>query len=343
MASISWSPAACLLCAGIVWLTPTAGAMAEDLQTECEEGIRFIRESLARSTDPAQRAALTEALRDAEREAGEREYDECLEAIEDAKIAVGGKQASQERVRKAPEHLEADEGLPVSVEDAFVPRPGEVEAKAGFVYDRVRRRTSGDEDEPRRSGRNRYTPRVELEAGILPGLAATIGGEYRFGDADETKNGEVEVGAKWNFLGAQGWWPALALSAGVALPYGYDNDTTETTLALLGSLPLGQGTDVPWLHANVAWSRAFNIEEDEERRDRYSAVLGLAVPVARSTGLIFDLVREQESEKHRYNNLVEAGVRHVLPGEFVLAGGAGVGFGNSETDFRLLVGLQKSF
>ena len=311
-------------------------------RAECETGITFIRDALARSTDAGQRSELARALRDAERELSEGEYDECLEAVEDAKTVMAGKEPPV-RAREAPEHLGADENLPVSVQDAFVPRPGEVEARAGFVYDRVRRRTSGDEDDPRRSGRNRYTPRVELEAGILPGLAATIGGEYRFGDADETKSGEVEVGAEWNFLGTQGWWPALALSASVALPYGYDDDTTETTLALLGSLPLGQGADVPWLHANVAWTRGFNIEEEEERRDRYSAVLGLAVPVARSTGLIFDVVREQESEKRRYNNLVEAGVRHVLPDDFVLASGAGVGFGDSETDFRFLIGIQKGF
>ena len=343
MGSIPRLPALRMLCAGCAFIAMTSAAAAEDLQAECEEGIRFIREALASATNPKQRAALTEALRDAEREAGEREFDECLEAIEDAKIAVGSQEPAPQRVRRALEHLEADEGLPVSVEAAFVPQPGEIEAKTGFVYDRVRRRISSDEDDGQRSGRDRYTPRFQLEAGILPGLAATLGGEYRFGNADETKNGEVEVGAKWNFLGAQNWWPALALAASVALPYGHDNETTETSVALLGSLPLGQGSDVPWLHTNVAWSRGFNIENEEERRDRFSGVLGLAVPVARSTGLILDVVREQESEKHRYSNLVEAGIRHVLPGEFVIAGGAGVGFGNSETDFRFLIGLQKAF
>jgi hypothetical protein len=43
------------------------------------------------------------------------------------------------------------------------------------------------------------------------------------------------------------------------------------------------------------------------------------------------------------SNLVEVGIRQALPGKRILAGGAGVGFGNSETDFRVLIGLQKSF
>lgn len=67
------------------------------------------------------------------------------------------------------------------------------------------------------------------------------------------------------------------------------------------------------------------------------------MPVAVSTALLFDFVREQESERHRVNNLLEVGLGHVLPGQLTLAGGAGVGVGNSETDFRVLIGPQKSF
>jgi hypothetical protein len=62
-----------------------------------------------------------------------------------------------------------------------------------------------------------------------------------------------------------------------------------------------------------------------------------------SAALLFDVVREQESERRRVSNLVEVGIRQALPGKRILAGGAGVGFGNSETDFRVLIGLQKSF
>ena len=162
-------------------------------------------------------------------------------------------------------------------------------------------------------------------------------------ECNDLVEGEVEVGGKWNFLGAREWWPALAVTASVALPYGYQNDTTETTLGLLASLPLGKGEDAPWLHANVSWSRAFNIDEEEERRNLFAGVLGIAIPVAERTGLLFDVVREHESEKSRYTNLLEAGVRHALPGDVVLAAGAGVGFGNSETDFRFLIGIQKGF
>jgi len=41
--------------------------------------------------------------------------------------------------------------------------------------------------------------------------------------------------------------------------------------------------------------------------------------------------------------LVEAGVRHALQDETVLAAGAGVGLGLDSADFRLLPGVQRSF
>jgi len=319
------------------------GASAQT-RAECEEGIRFIREQLSRAVNAEQRATLTKALRDAERELGEEEYDECLDAVDDAKSVSSGQPPTTARVREPTEALQADAGLPISVEDAFVPRPREVEAKSRFIYDRVRRRTTAEQDEGtlRRSGRNRYTPGAEVEVGLVPGLSAMLGTEYRLGDSDDAKSGDVEFGGNWNFLSAEDWRPALTVSASVSLPYGYQNGSVESSVALLASMPLGDVAEAPYIHANVIWTHAFD-NEDDERKDSFAGILGLAMPVAVSTALLFDVVREQESEPHRVSNLLEVGIRHVLPGQLTLAGGVGVGFGNSETDFRVLIGIQKSF
>jgi hypothetical protein len=322
---------------------PIDAAFAQT-RAECEEGIRFIRDALARATDPNQRATLTKALRDAQRELGEEEYDECLDAVEDAKSVSSGQPPATARVREPNEALQADTGLPISVEDAFVPRPREVEVRSRFIYDRLRRRTVGEEDEGtlRNRGRNFYTPGVEMEVGVARGLALTLGAEYRLGNADESKSGDVELGGKWNFLTVEDWRPALAVSANISLPYGYQNDSVESTLALLASIPLGDVAEAPYIHANVIWSHTFDADEDD-RKDRFAGIFGLALPVSSSTALLLDVVREQETERHRVNNLLELGIRHVLPGKWALAAGAGVGVGNSETDLRVLFGIQKSF
>jgi hypothetical protein len=71
---------------GFVWAAP---ARADDA-TDCQAGIDMIKAELAKKPSPAAAKKLEKALKDAEREAGEKEYSECFEAIEDAKAALGG-------------------------------------------------------------------------------------------------------------------------------------------------------------------------------------------------------------------------------------------------------------
>ena len=320
-------------------------------RADCEAGIRFITEALARETRADVRDELAKALRDAERELGEGEYDECMEAVEDARDAVGGAPAAARRPREADERLQADDGLPITVEDAFVPRRGEIEARLGFAYNRLRRSTletehdddDDDGDAPRkRSGRDQFVTEAEVEIGLGNGLSAMLGASYVVGNAEDVKNGELELGGKWNFLAQQEWFPALSISAEVSLPFGFRNDSTETTVGLLASKALGSGPEAPYLHANVFWIHAFNREEDA-RANRFVAVLGATVPITSSTALALDLVHGKDEEKGQITNLVEVGVRQMLPGGFRLGLGVGAGFGGSTTDFRALFGVQKEF
>jgi hypothetical protein len=344
VASSSRPPLAIVLCIAVAHLALGAAASRAQTRAECEEGIGFIREALARSADATQRGLLAKALRDAERELGEGEYDECLEAVEDAKAAAAGQSPAARPSQEPPDWLQTDTGFPVSVDDPFVPDPGESELRLGFIYDRVRRKLieGGDEGNGQRTGRNRYRPRAELEVGVVPSLSAMLATEYRFGDADDSKSGETELSGKWNFLSMQDWRPALAVEASVSLPYGFQNDTVEASLTLSGTMPVGDGAGRPYLHANAIWTHAFDPNPDD-RTNRFAGIVGLAIPVAESTGLLLDVLREQESERGRVSNLAEIGLRHALPGNFLLAVGAGAGLGNSDTEFRLIFGVEKAF
>ena len=62
-------------------------AEADD-QAECNAGIAMIKTELDKKPPQATQTALQRALRDAERESKEAEFDECLDAIEDAKKAL---------------------------------------------------------------------------------------------------------------------------------------------------------------------------------------------------------------------------------------------------------------
>ena len=77
-------PIAALLAAALA--APEASA---DEQAECLAGIDMIRAEIARNPPRPVLDKLTRALRIAEREKGEKEWDECLDAVKEARKAVG--------------------------------------------------------------------------------------------------------------------------------------------------------------------------------------------------------------------------------------------------------------
>jgi hypothetical protein len=316
---------------------------AAQTRGECEEGIRFIRGELGHVVDPARRADLEKLLRDAERELGESEYDECMDAIEEARASAAASPAAA-GWQEPPEYLGADQGLPISLDDSFVPERGKVQPTLQTTYDRVRRvdLDGGDDETPRRSGRHRLFVGAEFEFGLGSGVSAIFAPSYVLGDAEETKQGVTEFGAKWNFLSQGDLLPALAVEASYAVPFGYQNDSPETTLKLSASKAMVRGEHAPWIYADLFWGHAFNRDTDA-RANLFGGVLGFAMPIASSTALMFDLVHEQESDKGRITNLVEVGLRHDIGGGVLMGLGVGAGFGGSVTDFRASLGIQKEF
>ncbi|HEY0292993.1 MAG TPA: histidine kinase [Hansschlegelia sp.] len=64
------------------------GAARADDSGDCDAGIAMIKTEMAAQHPPAIVDALKTALRVAQREKGEKEYDECLDAVADAKKAL---------------------------------------------------------------------------------------------------------------------------------------------------------------------------------------------------------------------------------------------------------------
>lgn len=71
----------CFMIFALLIATP---ARADD-KSACAEGIAMIEDALAKSPSEAAIPKLRKNLRVAEREQGEAEYDECLDAVADAK------------------------------------------------------------------------------------------------------------------------------------------------------------------------------------------------------------------------------------------------------------------
>ncbi|ACA19337.1 conserved hypothetical protein [Methylobacterium sp. 4-46] len=76
------------LAGGLAGGLAAAPARADDAAS-CRDGIAMIKAELAKSpAEPLQRS-LRKALRTAERELGEGEFDECMDAVRDAGKALG--------------------------------------------------------------------------------------------------------------------------------------------------------------------------------------------------------------------------------------------------------------
>jgi hypothetical protein len=238
------------------------------------------------------------------------------------------------------ERVQVDQGFPVSLEGAGVAERGEVELRLGAGYSRLR--ASREDGDDAASGRDLTTPGLEAEIGLGHGLSASLGLFYAFGNVEPAKTGEAEFSLKWSALRQQGLRPALTVLGGISAPFGPGHEPSETALGLLVAQPLARGADTPVLHGNILWFHALD-QGENERSNRYAASVALAVPVARKTGVFVGYAREQDSEPGKASQLIELGVRQKLGGGFILAGGAGIGVGDSDTDFRCLFGLQKTF
>jgi hypothetical protein len=73
--------------ASLALLATLPAARADDA-ADCDSGIAMIRSEQAKDHGKPTAEALKTALRVAEREKGEKEYDECLDAVADAKKAL---------------------------------------------------------------------------------------------------------------------------------------------------------------------------------------------------------------------------------------------------------------
>jgi hypothetical protein len=64
-------------------------ALADDAK-QCTDGVAMIKAEIAKAPPKATLDKLNKALKGAEREMGEKEYDECVDFVNDAKKATKG-------------------------------------------------------------------------------------------------------------------------------------------------------------------------------------------------------------------------------------------------------------
>lgn len=244
---------------------------------------------------------------------------------------------------RAADHFNLEEGLPVTIEDAYPLKQNSLEIQGYFRLDRTHRD---------RSGKDRFGTVPRLEWGAFKNFQISVEVPYRFGNASETRQGDVHVKALYNFHTEGVWLPALSLAAGVAQPFGLRSGGTETELKFLATKSIGP-FDTAGLspfsysprsfHLNVSWFHNYSplAGPDGERRDRYRIGLGYSQPLTNELVLVADVFREIDRDRRKATNMAEIGGRYIITPQTLVSVGVGVGFGADRgEDFRAVAGFQ---
>ncbi|MBE7196349.1 MULTISPECIES: hypothetical protein [Methylobacterium] len=245
----------------------------------------------------------------------------------------------------AADHTNLEEGLPITVEDAYPIKENGLEVQSYFQYNRTR-------NDPRGLSSLMAVPRVEW--GAFKNFQLSVEAPYRVGTASDTDQGAFRAQGFYNFNQEDLVLPALAVALGVNTPYGRMAGGTETELKFLATKSIGtpdpEGLSpysyVPRrIHFNASWFHNYDptTGREAERRDRYRVGVGYSQLVSNNVVLVADIFRETDRERGRAVNLAEIGARYIVTPQTVLTGGVGVGFGGDRRqDFRVTAGLQHS-
>lgn len=243
----------------------------------------------------------------------------------------------------AADHSNLEEGLPITIEDAYTIGENGLEVQSYFQYNRIR-------NDPRGVSSLMAVPR--LEWGAFKNFQLSIEAPYRVGTASDTDQGEFRAQGFYNFNQEGLILPAMAVAFGVNTRYGARAGGTETELKFLATKSVGtpdpEGLSpysyVPrQIHLNASWFHNYDptTGREAERRDRYRVGLAYSQPVSNNVVLVADVYRETDRERGRAINLAEIGARYIVTPQTILVGAVGVGFGGDRRqDFRVTAGLQ---
>ena len=231
---------------------------------------------------------------------------------------------------RAGDHTNLEPGLPLEVEDAYPTAYLNREFQFAGRFERTAK------------GKNQYTLDPRLEYGFARNWQARINVPFVLGSGNQTGSGDVGLELFYNFNTESLKLPAFALSARANLPTGRDASGVDTEFKFIATKSLGYAEKLQRVHLNLTYFANAN-RRNEERANRYAAVVGYSQRVGPDTILLADLVRQQELERGQTSNVFEIGLRRQLTPLKVISLGLGAGLDSDSPDFRATVGYQQSF
>lgn len=230
----------------------------------------------------------------------------------------------------ASDHMNLEEQLPTDLEDALPSEYKIPELQSASRYEHTR------------EGGDRFVLQERMEYGFAPNWHVKVGVPFLLGSADKTGSGNVDIELLKALNAETELLPIFALEAGADFPTGFDSRGVNTGVKFLATKTVGESATLPRLHFNLSWVHNIGGTADQ-RRDRYIALLGFSRFLPGDNVLVMNVGREQELEKDKTANLVEAGLRRMFMERSVISVGAGAGLGADAPRFRVTVGFQYIF
>lgn len=234
---------------------------------------------------------------------------------------------SAQFVQAQTDHVNLEEGLPTSLEDAYPTAYRNREVQFFTRYERMR------------DGSDRVTLNPRFEFGPFRNAQVSIEAPFYTGSGDKTNSGDVRVEALYNFNTESRKLPAFAIAGRITAPSGRDSRGVDTAVKFIATKSISNRFDR--LHLNLELERNAGARFDE-RNTLYRAILGYSGRIGADTLFVADFVRRQERMRGENSNIIEAGIRRQLNPLTVLTIGAGAGIGEQSPRFQISIGVQRS-
>lgn len=222
------------------------------------------------------------------------------------------------------------QGLPLEVEDTETADEKQMQLQTYLRYE-----VSDDGED-----RGELVP--QLQYGFTERLHVEATYPVFMGSDDRSGSGDIQVGAVYRFLDEKENLPSMAVKARFDLPTGVNSDGLDTTAVLIASRSLTDEETEDRLHLNLGWEHNMAAEENE-RANRFFAIVGYSRKLNEDTVFAADIIREQQIGEGQDSTILEGGVLHQLNEHVTLSAGLGVGIGDDSPDFRATVGINYSF
>lgn len=159
---------------------------------------------------------------------------------------------------------------------------------------------------------------------------------------EATHIGNADAHVKYTFNPDAAHGPVAAVTAAVEAPTADQAKGVGGEVALRLSQKVGGAESKHQVHLQASEAYANDVEKGE-RHAHYTALAGYTYQASPSTSLVADISHEQLSERHKYADVLEVGVKEEVGDHMTLALGGGPGFGPDSPEWRLQAGVGFQF